>query len=210
MLEVNNNLSAHPSYSKLKKYLYKWENDEEINRSEEALKKLFTCIYPANESIEGIILKVAALNTVYNTYIPSIYPMAKHIHDLHIDARLQSGDVNLIGDLMGIDYKREDKIVHINHYSFASKYCSFHNPLAFPIYDHYVDKILWHFQCSDHFYPFKRKELKDYPSFKRIILAFQKHYGLKCNFKELDHYLWLLGKNILTNGKSQRTVSFKT
>ncbi|UTW70364.1 hypothetical protein KHA80_07545 [Anaerobacillus sp. HL2] len=38
-----------------------------------------------------------------------------------------------------------------NFYSFATKYCSHHNPLDYPIYDSYVDEVLRHFRNRDGF-----------------------------------------------------------
>ena len=80
-------------------------------------------------------------------------------------------------------------------YSFATKYCSHHNPIAFPIYDSYVEKVLVYFNKVDEFSSFKIKDLKDYRKFKGILLDFQRYYKLeRFNLKEIDRYLWLLGK----------------
>lgn len=88
---------------------------------------------------------------------------------------------------MGVDYMINGKASHTDHYSFANKYCSFHNSDTFPIYDSYVDSILWHYQNAEHFCIFKRNELKDYPKFKRIIRSFQRYFGLeRYTVKQLD------------------------
>ena len=90
------------------------------------------------------MLKVAALNTVYNTHITDVYTISQHILSLNIDSRLKDGDENLVNELMHVKYINNQKTVYKNHYSFSSKYCSFNIPDAFPIYDSYVDSILWH------------------------------------------------------------------
>ena len=69
-------------------------------------------------------------------------------------------------------------------YSFASKYCSHHNQVEFPIYDSYVDIVLRYFRKADKFY-----------KFKNILLKFKEYYGLQeFSLKELDKYLWQFGK----------------
>lgn len=184
-----------PSCDEVEKYLQKWRTTADLYEPEAVLKELFTKTRPYNQSIDDIILKAAALNTVYNTRITSIYPVAQRILSLDIDERLRSGDEKLVNELMGVDYMINGKASHTDHYSFASKYCSFHNSDAFPIYDSYVDAILWHYRNLEHFSIFNRNELKDYPKFKRIIKAFQQHFGLKkYTVKQLDQYLWQFGK----------------
>ena len=82
-----------------------------------------------------------------------------------------------------------------NFYSFATKYCSHHNPIEYPIYDSYVEKVLKYFRKKDKFADFKNADLKDYQHFKQILLTFRSYYGLEeFNIKEIDQYLWQLGK----------------
>ena len=41
----------------------------------------------------------------------------------------------------------------------------------------------------------KRSSLKNYSTFKETIIKFQKNFGLEgFNLKEIDQYIWLLGK----------------
>ncbi len=82
-----------------------------------------------------------------------------------------------------------------NCYSFATKYCSHHNPIEYPIYDSYVEKVLKYFRKKDKFAVFKNADLKDYQQFKKILLTFRSYYGLEeFNLKEIDQYMWQLGK----------------
>lgn len=89
----------------------------------------------------------------------SIFPVAKHILSLDIDERLKSGDIFLVNEIQNITIKEG---VQRKFYSFATKYCSHHNPLAYPIYDSYVEKVLKYFRKTDHFAKFKNADLKDY------------------------------------------------
>lgn len=133
-------------------------------------------------------MKVSSLNDFYSTNIYSVYPVAKHILSLDIDNRLNEGDITLVADIQRVKINNVVK----NFYSFASKYCSHHNPKHFPIYDSYVDKVLCYFRNLKKFpaFKFKNSDLKDYAKFKEILIAFRSIYGLdKFNLKEIDKYL---------------------
>lgn len=185
----------YPSCDNVEIYLHKWNTSASLYEPETALNKLFNQICPYNTSLNDIMLKVAALNTVYNTHITDVYTISQHILSLDIDSRLKDGNENLVNELMHVKYINDQKTVYKNHYSFSSKYCSFHNPDAFPIYDSYVDSILWHYQKTTQFYAFDRKDLKNYPKFKSAIKAFQLYFGLEqYTVKQLDQYLWQFGK----------------
>lgn len=181
-----------PSCSEVDRYLRKWNTTVDLYQPESVLKQLFTEMYPTNISIDGIILKVAALNTIYNTYIYTVYPMAQHILSLDIDNRLRAGDETLVNDVMQVIYDGGKKT---DHYSFATKYCSFHNPNAFPIFDSYVEKIMLYYRDNEGFASFRNSELKHYPTFKRIVNDFRAHFGLeRYTVKQIDQYLWQFGK----------------
>lgn len=180
-----------PSPEKVDHYIQKWNALENYHMQEDALDKLFFTLAPRNTDLSDILIKVAALNDFYSTHIYSVYPVAKHIFSLNIDERLKTGDDTLVGDIQKIAVK--EKI--INFYSFSTKYCSHHNPLDFPIYDNYVETILWYFRNRDGFAAFKKSDLRDYPKFKRILLQFRTFYRLEqYNLKQIDKYIWQLGK----------------
>jgi hypothetical protein len=185
-----------PSPTIVRSYLEKWNTDKTLEnyRSQEgALKLLFHTFCLENNSLERVLLKVTALNQFYSTNIYDTYSMAKHIIDMQIDERLQSDDLTLVNELALITLKKKQK----NFYSFASKYCSHHNPTAFPIYDSFVEKMLVRRAKAECFFEFKKAELKKYERFVQIIKAFQQFYGLE-NFllREIDIFLWLAGKEL--------------
>ena len=47
---------------------------------------------------------------------------------------------------------------------------------------------------KDKFTKFKKADLKDYEKFYTILLEFKKFYNITYGLKDLDKYLWLLGK----------------
>lgn len=180
-----------PNKKEVIKYLNLWDSLENYVLQESSLDKLFLKTYPENKDINDILIKASSLNDFYSTNIFSIFPVAKHILELNIDERLQNGDELLVNDITKITINGKQK----NFYSFATKYCSHHDPILFPIYDSYVEKILVYFKKQDKFYNFKREDLKDYSKFKNILIEFKKFYEIdEYNLKDIDRYLWQLGK----------------
>ena len=186
-----NDIVPTPSIDEVELYLKQWDRLENYHLQEDALDKLFLELCPENKEMSDVLLKVATLNDFYSTNIFSVYPVAKHILALHIDERLKKGDVTLVRDIQKVTINDVEK----NFYSFATKYCSHHNPLEFPIYDSYVEKVLKYFRDRDGFSKFKNDELKNYPCFKEVLVDFRKFYGLnQYNLKLIDRYIWQLGK----------------
>lgn len=132
-----------PSIEEVEYYLNKWKTLDNYRLQESALNKLFFQLCPNNSDISDILLKTATLNDFYSTNIFAIYPVAKHIQSVcNLDERLKTGDVTLVSDIQKVIISGVEK----NFYSFASKYCSHHNPKDYPIYDSYVDKVLCYFK----------------------------------------------------------------
>lgn len=185
----------NPTKNEVEKYLKKWDSLENYVLQEKSLDKLFLITYPNNTDISDILIKASSLNDFYSTNIFSIVTMGKHIYNLNIDTRLKESDETLVNDIASVIIKGKRK----NFYSFATKYCSHHFPKDFPIYDSYVEKVLMYFKKSDNFFNFKREDLKNYSKFKNILMQFKRFYNIdEYNFKDIDKYLWLLGKEYFT------------
>lgn len=178
-----------PTIEEVEKWLKNWHSLEDYVAQENAIDRLFKQDYPSNEDLDSVLIKCSVLNDFYSTHLSKTYPMAKHILSLHIDKRLEEGDPTLVDEIA------KDEVGGRNNYSFATKYCSHHKPLDYPIYDSYVHKVLKHYQNVDRFCVFEEKDLRNYPKFKDIILKFRTFYRLeKYTLKELDRYLWQFGK----------------
>ena len=185
-----------PTAEEVEKYLQQWDSLENYVLQESALEKLFLKTYPKNNDINDILIKASSLNDFYSTNIFSIFSVAKHIYSLNIDDRLINNDETLVVDIANVEVNGKKK----NFYSFATKYCSHHNPIDFPIYDSYVEKILIYFNKKDSFSKFKRKDLKNYNTFKKVLKDFKKFYNIdEYNLKDIDRYIWQLGKEYFPN-----------
>ena len=192
-----------PSADEVERYIAKWYGLENYVNQEHALDKLFFELCPKNVCVEDILLKCSSLNDFYSTNIFDIHSVALHILSLNIDERLQNGDISLVEDIAHVEVgaNKEERVF----YSFATKYCSHHQPMRYSIYDNYVEKVLWHFQKKDKFSTFCREELKDYDTYMKAIKDFQDKYNLsRFNIKQLDQYLWQLGKEYF-NPREERS-----
>jgi len=110
---------------------------------ERALTKLFT-LFPENIQLEHVLIKVVALNDLYRTGILATFQVAEHVFRLNIDQIIKEGKseaVELIGHVhLGKGTRK--------NYSFATKYCAWHNPEVYPMYDSFVDQMLWGVQAT--------------------------------------------------------------
>ncbi|MFQ6773130.1 MAG: hypothetical protein ACLRFG_01475 [Clostridia bacterium] len=185
------NIIPKPSVQEVNKYLDIWNKLDNYVLQERSLDKLFFGEFKTNNNIENILIKSSVLNDFYSTNIFSIFSVAKHILTLNIDSRLRNGDESLVNDIANITINNKKK----RFYSFATKYCSHHEPELFPIYDDFVKKSLNYFIKTDKFAYVKSKDFKDYTKFKQILTKFKEYYNLN-NFslKDIDRYLWQMGK----------------
>lgn len=192
MIKEIEKLKDHkPCAEEVNKYITIWNKQESNIPTENALDRLFRELCPKNTEMEDILIKCSALNEFYSTNIFSIAAVAKHIKDIDIDERLANEDLDLVNDLMGVEIN--GKLHHF--YSFATKYCSHHRPDIYPIYDSYVHQLLKYFRDRDNFGDFKDVDLRNYRKYVDIIQKFKKYYELESfNVKDLDKYLWQLGK----------------
>ena len=169
--------------------------DEENQLAEEALEQL-RMQFPRNTDVSHVLLKVLTLNKLYSTRIhdKDVEATAYHIATLGIDTLLDQGSYNAVDLIANIPNLRKC-------YSFATKFCSWHNPIAFPLYDRYVDECLWSYlkqEIQSPFAMFHRQDLWDYERLVEVVTGFRNYYGLNSlTFKQLDKFLWRLGFQLL-------------
>lgn len=184
-----------PTNKLLEKYIDKFNNDERYYPADKAIVILFDA-FPENKALEHILLKISVINDLYSTNILGTFNMAKHIQQLAIDERIRKGDPLLVNEISsghGIISKKNNK--EICFYSFATKYCNWHNRNNYAIYDSFVHKVLMAYKRKDNFSNFKEADLKSFIKFKQIILDFKTFYRLtEHDLKQIDKFLWIYGK----------------
>ena len=180
---------AIPSAERVKAACEQFDRVTEL--AEHSLEELFQQ-YPDNSDLRHVLLKVVAVNSLYHTMIYALETVARHIHAHHkeIDSALAAGSPEIVDKIAKVSVN--GKIY--NFFSFASKYCSWHNPLAYPIYDAHVDHYLWTLQKQNQFSSFLHPDLWNYPKFLNIMIAFRDSHGLgSFTFKEIDKFLFIEG-----------------
>ena len=154
----------------------------------EQLKRQF----PENTEPSQVLLKVLVLNKLYNTRINDVdVPrLAMHIVQLRVDELIKQGDPAVVWRIFTCQGLRL-------YYSFATKFCSWHNPKSYPIYDSYADECLWAYKKQHGFDTFRRQDLGYYDRYKAVVSKFRTRFGLDdLTFKEIDKFLWQAGERI--------------
>ncbi len=189
-----------PTNQLILKYITKFENDERYSATDKAIIKLIEK-FPNNSDFEGILLKCSVINNLYSTNIFDIYRMAKNILQLNIDNKLLEGSANIVNEIaIGHGIPKPNGDGDRNFYSFATKYCNWHNKNEYPIYDTFVEKILLAYRAKNNFSNFKTADLKDYKEFKKVIIDFKNYYSItQFDLKEIDKFLWIYGKELYPN-----------
>lgn len=193
---IRNAKVQEPNEQEVEKWLKRWNELEDYTIQEDAINELFQKNYSKCTDLKSVIIKCSVLNDFYSTNIFKVFPVAKHIVSIsNIDARLKKGDPSLVEEIAKVKLGQEDEKKEKYLYSFASKFCSHHNEKEYPIYDSYVDVMLRFFRNQKRLKKFKNGDLKIYKNFKLVLEEFKKVFHLeKYSLKEIDKYLWQVGK----------------
>ena len=176
-----------PSAERVKAACEKFDHEHEL--IEHSLEELVRQ-YPHNIDPRHILLKVVAVNALEHTHILAVDAVARHIRaDIeNIDKAMASGSPEVIHQIAKVAIQGKK----YNLYSFATKYCSLHNPQAYPVYDLRVDHYLCHLQAQHPFTAFHHAELCDYSKFVAIMTAFRDFHRLgSFSFQEIGKFIHL-------------------
>jgi len=175
-------------------------------RIQEEVLQYLVKIYPDHSIKEAVETKVKLLNLFYSTGIQAVNVAAQQILSIEsIDVRLKKGERTLVNEIAKVNLSNNKTR---NNYSFATKYCAYHKPRLYPIYDSVVAKVFirlfekgllpkYKYSRRHSVEPntFTKKEfaekLKDYKFFCYIYVYFRKEYDLRgLTFRKIDSYLW--------------------
>ena len=173
-----------PSLKDAEWFISTWREVEKFSAPVDAMFKICQQ-YPNNNNLEEVLIKCAVIDNFSSTNVFDLYAMANHIVGMHIDENLNNGDYSLVNDIANVEIGSKKR----NFYSFATKYCHYHIPSRFAIYDRYVTKVLCVFLDK------KEDELREYKTFMDTLNDFSQRYRLeKFKYDNLDKYLWRLGR----------------
>lgn len=166
--------------------------DTYFSDTDPALSKVFKA-FPKNKEFSEVLIKVVLLDRLYHVNIFKPYAVARHIVHLSVDKALSEGTIDIVGKIARVKIGSQSKYF----YSFATKYCNWHSPNKFFIYDSFVDYILREYKRKFHFMEFSPEDLREYERYHRILLNFMDFFHLdSISKKTLDEFLWLEGKRI--------------
>ena len=170
-----------------------FDADPRTSAPDAALSLVFRS-YPKNTDLPAVLLKVATLNALYATNIYGLFDVAAHIVRARVDEALARGSHEVIETIACVEIGGRRR----RNYSFATKYCSWHDPDAYPIFDKFVNNMLLAYKAECSFADFRESDLRKYPSFVDVLSQFREYYRLAgFSLRELDKFLWWQGREQL-------------
>ncbi|EKD44523.1 MAG: 30S ribosomal protein S17 [uncultured bacterium (gcode 4)] len=164
-----------------------FNNDQNTKLSFDAITK-FIENNRFGSTKENILIKLCIINQLYSTNIHYPVNLANHIfkYGTELDSLIKAWDVK------AIDIFRDCEITTswwkgktMNFYSFATKYCSFHNPEKYPKFDSLIEN---HLKLKNN-----KTNLRDYKIYKQVLEDYKK--SIWCDdlsFDEFDKWLWYI------------------
>ena len=150
---------------------------------------------PLNNDVNEIVVKISTMeHEQIDDVMASRRFMADHIASLDIDAALQQGQPEVVEAIAHLDIQGKPHFL----YSFASRYCNWHNMEAYPIYDPAIHKLLNFYRQQTIGAELADEEVYVYSRFKEQMIAFRQYLQMdRYNFKEVDKFIWIYGSNII-------------
>lgn len=157
--------------------------------------------FPKNDDINVIAMKIAVIDVTNSTQLSryknkiSLYELANIILNIdNFDERVKNGDPELVNIISKSNGK-------INLFSFASKYCTYHNNEIYgkddySIFDSVVRKMLPKYSNISLSQIEKWRKNHDYKSFNDSItkLLDDNNIHIKFRKRKFDHFLWFPNK----------------
>ena len=155
--------------------------------------------YKSNIELHDVAYKVELVDKLYNCNLMMDKGIvAKEIINFNLDEKfLHEEPESLVNEISKIHLSEYHKPVGL---VFASKFCHFHQPRRFPIYDKFARIGL-----SNLFGKKPNDYLNKYIQFKTDLDELIKKLSWRSTYQELDEYLWLYGQWIsYKNGKIKK------
>jgi len=166
----------------------------------EKLDLLFST-FPDNTCLNDVQVKVAVLNTIYNTSIKYILPVASKINAEFkaldkSENRVKVSLIEMVDRIAKTEWVSEEsrKEVVRTNLSFASKYMHFESKRDVPIYDSYIWIVMnGYLHAAGDRVTFGTP--RNYADFYARFQQFRKRYNLEAysNY-QIDKFLWQYGK----------------
>jgi len=161
--------------------------------------KHYLGMYPSNNDHDTVIHKILLIDYTNSTNLrlyrkkgTSVFSLADQIvsHARELDQMIQSGAPEAVRLIAGFGT--------VNLFSFATKYCCYHNTLCYgrddySIYDNIVADVIPNYLDVKRFYITQCRVEQNYLEYKRIIDTLITVHGLQSIpqiRRKIDHFLW--------------------
>jgi hypothetical protein len=151
-------------------------------------------VWPENVRIEHVYVKVIAINTLYHARVldKDLHLISEYIAGLNLDRKLKDGSPE------AVDLIYRCTITSLHYFSFATKFCSWHNQMAYSMYDGNVYEALCAYRKQDKRFKFSDRDFANYAGFLAVIRRFMSAYDLdNRSLKDVDKFLWIVGGRVL-------------
>ncbi len=176
----------------LRKYWDKFSAEEGFFESDHRNLRFFQ-ENPHNTDHETISLKISDVNDQELAHANAELVMANHIQSLTIDEALSKGEAEIVPRIAHLRFQGEKR----NFLSFASRYCNYHRPEIYPIYDAISRQLLEIFIKGFSYSKIKPAEIEDYTRFKPAMENLMHSLELPVkHFQELDSFFWCHSREI--------------
>lgn len=206
-MEEHQNFSCHD----LEKFHKAVSDDSQYGEEESMLARIIQ-MHPKNNDLDWIAMKVSVVDLTNSTQLSnyksniSLYNISKIIMDLHIDEDLKNGKTEVVHRLAEAckNFKKNDSSNGVNLFSFASKYCAYHNMYAygrddFSIFDNIVSNNLYRYSTDKN--PLRKmtpeiwRQNCNYEAYNQYISALLDEKGITADKyprrrRMFDHFVW--------------------
>ena len=203
------------SKKRVTEYFKKFEDQE--NLKEWTLRKTFEQ-WPNNTDKAEVLAKITLLNVFYSSFLNNyaidktskidIEGMASVIvgiedFDELVHSANKSDQIRLVNTIRYCGKASKEESPFYDAYSFATKYCNWHNPKAFPIVDRYSKGMVYYlsrFMEGVGLAPgdLTQQALLDYETFcdwhSKVSRFVCERCGAEFSLKEIDEFFWVFGK----------------
>lgn len=189
--------------STIDKEIEAFDTQPETAFAESAIRELIST-YPDNQDVRHVLVKVIAINSLYHARVLDIdlQPLSVYITTIdELDARLIQGTPNVVDAI----WKSQGTRRH--YFSFATKFCSWHNQAAYAIYDLNVWEALVAYRALGESFGFRNSECRDYCGFLDVVKRFRNSYDLaEYSLKSIDKFLWRMGGRVIEEKRKTRAA----
>ncbi len=170
--------------------------DEVLYREFERLKE--------NINSRDVAYKVVMVDSLHNCRLAmDPWEVAGLIIGAKVDEKFDRVEpATLVGEIANMEIKKVGKRRRLNLGPvFSSKFCHFHRPKRFAIYDKFADKALGDL--------LERQGKFSYAEFQLSLDKLIREANPPPNYKEIDVYLWLYGQWLDYNGGNRVSSEIK-